>query len=144
MDDLLRQFLADQDTRCPHCGYDLRALTDDRCPECGEALVLSLRSAEPASPTWLVGLVALTFAAGFPLLVIALDVSSLAPFWAVPRFTPLWLVWTFVSLSIYVIWIFSRRWERHRNDGTRWTLALVAVAVAIASLKLNVDLVLSW
>lgn len=36
--DLIVAYLADKDYRCPHCQYNLRAITDAICPECGMEL----------------------------------------------------------------------------------------------------------
>jgi hypothetical protein len=45
--DQLRAFLADSDTPCPNCAYNLRTLTTDRCPECNEQLTLEARITNP-------------------------------------------------------------------------------------------------
>jgi hypothetical protein len=41
----LAAHLAEQDTPCPGCGYNLRGCQNQSCPECGIALVLSVNRA---------------------------------------------------------------------------------------------------
>jgi hypothetical protein len=36
----VRAFLAERDTPCPACGYNLRGLAGTKCPECGRMLLL--------------------------------------------------------------------------------------------------------
>lgn len=45
--DALRSFLANRDTPCPGCGYNLRGLTDATCPECGIPIELSVANRDP-------------------------------------------------------------------------------------------------
>lgn len=42
VDQTLVAYLAQRDTPCPHCGYNLRGVESPRCPECGGALELTL------------------------------------------------------------------------------------------------------
>lgn len=37
---VVREYLADRDSPCPTCGYNLRGLDSDKCPECGEPAAL--------------------------------------------------------------------------------------------------------
>jgi hypothetical protein len=40
----------DTDLKCPHCGYNLTALTSSRCPECGTPFALADATESPAKP----------------------------------------------------------------------------------------------
>jgi hypothetical protein len=44
---MLREFLADQDTPCPACGYNLRGLQAEACPECSAPVLLRVMTDEP-------------------------------------------------------------------------------------------------
>jgi hypothetical protein len=65
MSDLLFQWLADRDTPCPGCGYNLRGLGVDRCPECNQGLVLQVGLAEPRLAGFLATVIALALGVGF-------------------------------------------------------------------------------
>lgn len=39
---LLLTYLADRDTPCPGCGYNLRGLKEDACPECSGPVALAI------------------------------------------------------------------------------------------------------
>ena len=40
--ELIREYLAERETPCPACGYNLRGSGGERCPECGHSLELRL------------------------------------------------------------------------------------------------------
>lgn len=65
MTDFLQTFLANRDTPCPGCGYNLRDLTSPVCPECGDRLELRVNLAEPRLGSWLAGMVGAACGAGF-------------------------------------------------------------------------------
>ncbi len=46
---VVREYLADRDSPCPKCGYNLRGLDSDKCPECGEAAALAIVADERRS-----------------------------------------------------------------------------------------------
>lgn len=43
----LKQYLADRDTPCPNCRYNLRGVTTGLCPECGRPIALSVHDISP-------------------------------------------------------------------------------------------------
>lgn len=43
----LKEYLADRDTPCPGCRYNLRGVTTGLCPECGRPITLSVKDASP-------------------------------------------------------------------------------------------------
>lgn len=64
-DPFLVQYLAERDTPCPGCGYNLRGLEQDRCPECGERLELRIGLAEARLAQFIGGLIGLAAGLGF-------------------------------------------------------------------------------
>ncbi|MEM6552135.1 MAG: hypothetical protein AAF750_08405 [Planctomycetota bacterium] len=76
---LLNQFLAQTDTPCPLCGYNLRALTSDACPECGEPLRLSVTLREPKLLAYLATLTAWAIGAGASVFLCSIAVVAPAP-----------------------------------------------------------------
>ena len=78
----LIDFLADRDTPCPLCGYNLRGLQRDVCPECSQALVLRVDLAEHRLGALIAALVGLGAGLGMSgLLAIAViaEMSSAPP-----------------------------------------------------------------
>ena len=69
---LLTNYLALREDRCPSCNYNIHNLTTDTCPECGEKLKLQVTIKTPKLAAFVVGLIALSISAGFPLLFAAL------------------------------------------------------------------------
>ncbi len=43
----LKQYLADRDTPCPNCRYNLRGVTTSLCPECGRPIALTVQDTSP-------------------------------------------------------------------------------------------------
>ncbi len=39
---VVREYLAQRDSPCPKCGYNLRGLDNDKCPECGQPAALAI------------------------------------------------------------------------------------------------------
>ena len=148
MSDALSRYLSDRDEPCPRCGYNLRELKDDRCPECGEALVLSVQRADPPIATWLAGTIALTLASGFTLYTLGIQAVVTyrwgGVMWTGVRAPPLWISANFALAGIYLLWLFSRRWERDQRRLVRWVLMVMAWAISAGSLWLNIELVLGW
>ena len=65
---LLTNYLALREDRCPSCHYNIHKLTTDTCPECGEKLKIQVALKTPKLAAFVVGLIALSISAGFPLL----------------------------------------------------------------------------
>ena len=63
--DLLTTYLAERDTPCPRCGYNLKMLTGNRCPECGDELVLRVGLMYPKLAAFITGLIGLSAGTGF-------------------------------------------------------------------------------
>ena len=63
--EMLRAYLAERDTPCPGCGYNLRGLTGGVCPECALGLRLQVGLAEPRLGSWIAGLVGAACGVGF-------------------------------------------------------------------------------
>ncbi len=86
--ELLRAFLADRDTPCPRCGYNLRGTVSTKCPECGYVLRLGLVEVEHRNVFWLTTLVGVCLALGYSLgrniLFLYLSVRAGASMWALP------------------------------------------------------------
>ncbi|RMH12931.1 MAG: hypothetical protein D6695_05405 [Planctomycetota bacterium] len=108
-DECLRKYLADQDTPCPGCSYNLRGLQSNHCPECGEALVLRVGLAEPNLAAFLAGLIGLAAGVGFHgfllLWVLYMAVSQFSILWA--QMLP-----SFVGLMVGLVGLFL--WIGHR------------------------------
>jgi len=64
-DPLLITWLADRDSQCPLCKYNLRGLVHPRCPECGQELRLSVALAQPFFAAWITAMAASFAGAGF-------------------------------------------------------------------------------
>jgi len=67
--DPLLSFLADNDTPCPICRYNLRGLLSLRCPECAAPLRLSVASPNLHLGPFVLTIVSLSLAAGFDVVV---------------------------------------------------------------------------
>jgi len=50
--ELLLRHLANEDSPCPACGYNLRDLTTSVCPECGKPLHWRMFIKEPSNKNW--------------------------------------------------------------------------------------------
>jgi|SRR5687767_7351426 hypothetical protein len=78
---LLNAYLADRDTPCPLCGYNLRMLAGDRCPECGNELRLQVGLVEPRIGWYIAALVACCVGLGGSVLVALLALGQAPPQW---------------------------------------------------------------
>lgn len=61
---ILIDWLSDNDAECPGCKYNLRGLREPRCPECGKAIQLSITLVEQYLRAWITALVAACLPAG--------------------------------------------------------------------------------
>jgi hypothetical protein len=77
--EFLINWLADRDTPCPLCGYNLRRLSRPVCPECGNELRLSVSLADPYIKAWITLLVALMLPAGLGLLWLVMIILKGSP-----------------------------------------------------------------
>jgi len=69
MSDPRLSFLADNDTPCPICRYNLRGLLTPRCPECAAPLHLAVASPNLHLGPFVLTIVSFSLAAGFDLVV---------------------------------------------------------------------------
>lgn len=120
---IFRAYVADHDTPCPGCGYNLRGLSSPRCPECNEDLTLDLKLAEPRLSSWLAA-VAGAFAGvvGGGSLLIAMLILSIGE--GPPPLTG-WAAWLFVYLPTgAVVSCGLVGWRLLRRKSRRWFRAL--------------------
>ena len=141
MHEHLRAYLADHDTPCPNCGYNLRHLTGDACPECGQLVTLGVHLVEPRLGVFIAGLIGLAMSAGFSTLFLVLvGLVSLTAGHAPPqRIVLFFTIGAVLSLGLLVVWIRRRRWLRSLSrEGQRlaavgcWIVPLVNLGVGRA------------
>lgn len=123
--DWLSEYLADHDTPCPQCGYNLRGLRSSACPECNERLVLAVRPAEPRLAWFVFGLVGLAGGAGFNVIVLSWALwvivfqrygPSLGEFWPVVIGAPM-------LAALSGLWVWQRRRMARWSASSRWWMA---------------------
>ena len=137
--DLLLQFVSERDTRCPVCGYNLRAATSARCAECGRALRLMVAVDEKVHLPWTLALIACASTVFFSLML-ALQLHGGYIFtrvdWAIAL--------TSFGLSIAVLplllmrraiiaWRPRWKWALAITAGALWLVATGGVFVAIVT-----------
>ena len=69
--DLILQFVAERDTPCPVCGYNLRAATSSRCSECGRTVRLAVAVDERVHLPWTLAVIACASTVFFSLILTA-------------------------------------------------------------------------
>ncbi len=122
----LRAFLAERDSACPSCGYNLRGLQSPACPECNQALKLQVGLAEPRLGHFIAGLVGLAMGFGFCLIV------GLWGLFEAPRATmliPLAAGVIVIGLSL-LAWVCWRGKLRRASDGARTTMVIAAYVLS--------------
>ncbi len=137
----LRAFLAERDTPCPGCGYNLRGLAGDRCPECNQGLVLGVQLQDAAWGTLVGTIVALSIVAGIAGVMLAVVVSvSIATGRGPNEFleAAMLIVYPLVALLITGVPAAllarprGRAWFRAKAVADRRVLLVVAIAVAVS------------
>src|SRR5688572_29569077 len=137
---LLNAFLADRDTPCPLCGYNLRMLAGDRCPECGNELRLQVGLVEPRMGWYIAALVVCCVGLGGSMLVALLALGQAPPQWwrsAGARCLLLQLALTGILLPVLLA---KRRAFRMAPTGQQrtWVLAIAIVVLVLWTLFLAV------
>ncbi|KAA0217199.1 MAG: hypothetical protein DYG94_01835 [Leptolyngbya sp. PLA3] len=122
----LERFLAEHDTPCPGCGYNLRGLEGDLCPECGERLELRIGLADPRLSQFIGGLIGLAAGLGFHGLFL-IWVGYMA---AVERFSmwdslPPLVVGLIGSVGAIIMWVAMRARMRRLTLSRRRVLVFV-------------------
>jgi len=129
--ELLREFLAERDTPCPRCAYNIRALTGSGCPECGSDLELRVGLVEPRLGAYIALLVAccLGFGASALLGMVAL-VEAPGDWFTEPAGLLLLGQWCLSSVALPLV-LRHRRKLRKMSDRNQWGLAMLAWAVIL-------------
>lgn len=151
---VLRQFLADRDVPCPHCGYNLRGLQAEVCPECKHDLHLKLDSDFAAMRYlpmlyWLVGCMMLTAFVTLGMTAwywITYASSASLSRNLVYYGLPIAVAIVEVAACVFV-WMRVRRARRSRTFVIRAYVICVAAVLLVAVLHLGqwiVQLVVGW
>jgi hypothetical protein len=140
---LLINFLAERDTPCPHCGYNLRGLQQAACPECNQAIVLKLGDAEHKLAAMIVALLFLGFGVGVDtlvLVVVSLDLLGGAKFDSVSvRGLVTAALGLAVECAVLLALLRLRRQFQWLTPSTRWSIVfaifvLTAINVSIVAM----------
>jgi hypothetical protein len=127
--EFLIHWLADRDTPCLLCGYNLRGLTRPVCPECGNELRLSVSLADPYIKAWIALLVALMLPAGLGLLWLVMIILKGPPRgWDASVVVPMICQIAAIPLAGWAL-IVRRKiqsWDRHKQN----LLAVIALVVS--------------
>ena len=122
----LRAFLAERDSACPSCGYNLRGLQSPACPECNQSLKLQVGLAEPRLGHFIAGLVGLAMGFGFCLIVGAWGLFE-AP--QAAMLVPLG-AGVIVLGPALLIWVRWRGKLRRATDAARTTTVIAAYVLS--------------
>ena len=150
----LQSFLADRDTPCPGCGYNLRGLPDSTCPECGIPIELSIANRDPLW-SWH-RLIACAWSSLVLLNTISLvsAVLTLGKFGSVSRL-PTWIYVQYIAFGVLELaavgigsWCLIEMWRarsRPRNEGPwRRSLGRFLVFSVILATAHTLLYCLSW
>lgn len=135
----MSEYLAERDTPCPRCGYNLRGLTGGHCPECGDELRLQVGLVEPRLGAYIALLAACCVGLGGSALMglLALTVAP-SSWWGEP--SALLLLGQFALCAILLPIVLARRRRfRKARVSAQWLLAgilwllvgLLSVAIVI-------------
>jgi hypothetical protein len=138
--DLILQFVAERDTPCPVCGYNLRAATSPRCSECGRALQLAVAVGERVHLPWTLAVIACASTVFFSLMFAFQLKDGLANYtrmeWAIG------LVCSVLTIAVIPLLLLRRtiitwrprwKWALAATAGTLWLLAAGSIAVGIVT-----------
>ncbi len=131
----LVQFLAERDTPCPGCGYNLRGLRSSRCPECEQPLVLSVQLAEPRLAAFLCGVIGLGAGLGFNGIIGAWWIYAMVMQPPRMSFSVPWSLLFSLLIFALLLWLWVRRrpWIRRQNPGLQWFMGLWAWILTVIS-----------
>lgn len=118
-------YLAGRDAPCPSCAYNLRDLRSSTCPECGLTLRLRIQPAEARLGPFLAGLIALSGAIGFSVLLLGYaTLRALEYGWntSLPELWPL-IAGALVGVFALLGWIRLRRVIARQSAIMSWSLA---------------------
>lgn len=135
--DPLLSYLAERDTPCPGCGYNLRGLQGPSCPECGAALAMRVSLAEPRMGLFLTVLVVLSAGLGFNLFILGWGLWSWLR-WGYPTPGELWplIVGTVVLGAGTLLALRRRRWLRERSGLGRAGIIAGCLAVTLGTVAM--------
>jgi DNA-directed RNA polymerase subunit RPC12/RpoP len=121
-------YLKTRDVKCPLCGYNLRGLTSPRCPECGKELQLTVGLVEPRQGAWVMGMIALSIAAGFGCLVLVVITQRGWPNTnrgVDPRLFNLSLGYFLLAWILLPLFAMQRRRFLRWSQATQWRWAII-------------------
>jgi len=137
---LLINFLADRDTPCPLCGYNLRGLQRGACPECNQALVLKVDLAEHRLAALIVAFLCLGSGIGVDLLllvVVPLDLLHGAKFDAyLVRGLVTAALGLAVESGVLVALLRLRRRFQRLDPSTRWIIVFAIFFLTVINVSI--------
>jgi hypothetical protein len=128
----LRAFLHARNVNCPLCGYNLRNQEAGRCPECGHELLLTVELTEPYLHAWIAIAFVQFGVAGVGLLFIYACIFE-RPL-GVRGIRMIALGYLLISPIGALAICFGRRQLLRLPTAAQWTLALVALVIAVLAI----------
>ena len=128
---LLREFLAERDTPCPRCAYNIRALTGSSCPECGSDLELRVGLVEPRLAAYIALLVACCLGFGASSLLGIVALVEAPGDWFDQAAGRMLLAQWFMSGAALPLVLWLRHKLRKMSDRRQWGLAVLAWLVIL-------------
>lgn len=136
-DDLLL-FLADHDSPCPGCTYNLRGQTRDRCPECGITISLKALKATRRNAPFVVGLVGIVLGFLTNSVLSVVIIVLFAPFVKETAGAGLYLFLTLlgvaVDVCVLVLWVRLQPRVARLRRSRHWFLALSTYPIAVGNI----------